>query len=113
MKNISRTNTRRKVGHELPFCAWLANAASGDRYEYNRGFLAKDVDAGPKQRLGDNERNLLERLSERVRWAYDKGCVHLVQERLGSDCYSYIAIARPLAPGARNPLADIELSQVA
>jgi hypothetical protein len=52
-------------------------------------------------------------LSERVRWACDKGCVHLVQERLGPDCYSYIAIARPRAPSAGNPLADIELSQVA
>ncbi|OYU02092.1 MAG: hypothetical protein CFE36_06255 [Sphingomonadaceae bacterium PASS1] len=113
MQNISRTNVRRTVGHELLFCAWLANAAGGDRYEYHRGFLAKDIDIGPKRRFGDKERKILERLSERVRWACDKGCVHLVQERLGPDCYSYIAIARPRAPGAGNPLADIELSQVA
>lgn len=113
MQNISRTNVRRKIGHELLFCAWLADASGGERYEYHRGFLAKDVDAGPKRRLGDNERKQLERLSERVRWAADKGCVHLVQERLGPDCYSYIAVARARAPGAGSPLADIELSQVA
>jgi hypothetical protein len=113
MQNISRTSARRQVGHELLFCAWLTSAAGGERYEYHRGFLAKDIEDGPRRRLGDTERKLLERLAERVRWAADKGCVHLVQERLGPDCYSYIAIARPRAPGARNPLADIELSEAA
>ena len=111
MQNISRTNTRRQLGHELLFCAWLANATGGDRYEYHRGFLAKDLDNGPKRRLGDKERKVLERLAERVRWASEKGCVHLLQERLGPDCYSYIAVARPRAPGARHPLADIELAE--
>ena len=55
----------------------------------------------------------LERLAARARWAADKGCVHLIQERLGPDTYSYVAIARPRAPGARSPLADIELAEVA
>jgi hypothetical protein len=113
MQNISRTSARRQLGHELLFCAWLASAVGGERYEYHRGFLAKDIDDGPKRRLGDQERKLLERLAERVRWATDKGCVHLVQERLGPDCYRYLAIARPRAPGARSPLADIELAEAA
>lgn len=113
MQNISRTNTRRQIGHELLFCAWLADAAGGDRYEYHRGFLAKDLDRGPKRRLDDKQRGALERLAARARWAADKGCVHLIQERLGPDTYSYVAIARPRAPGARSPLADIELAEVA
>ena len=112
MQNISRTSARKCANHELLFCAWLANAGSGDRYEYHRGFLVKDLDTGSKRRLEEKDRLILDRLAERVRWASDKGCVHLVQERLGHDCYSYIAIARPRAPGARNPLADIELAKV-
>ena len=113
MQNISRTTVRRQIGHELLFCAWLADAAGGDRYEYHRGFLAKDLDRGPKRRLDEKQRAALERLAGRARWAADKGCVHLIQERLGPDIYSYIAIARPRAPGARSPLADIELAEVA
>ena len=113
MKNISRTNTRKFANHELLFCAWLANAGGGDRYEYHRGFLVKDLDNGSKRRLAEKDRLVLERLAERVRWAADKGCIHLVQERLGHDCYNYIAIARPRAPGARNPVADVELAKVA
>jgi hypothetical protein len=111
MQNISRTSARRQVGHELLFCAWLADAAGGDRYEYHRGFLTKDLDGGPKRRLDEKQRVALERLAGRARWAVDKGCVHLIQEKLGPDSYSYVAIARPRAPGAPSPLSDIELSE--
>jgi hypothetical protein len=110
MQNISRTKTPRQVGHELLFCAWLADAAAGDRYEYHRGFLARDLDSGPKRRLDEKQRAALDRLAARARWASDKGCVHLIQEKLGPDSYSYVAIARPRA---RSPLADIELAEVA
>ena len=63
MQNISRTSAHKRTSHELLFCAWLANAGGGDRYEYHRGFLVKDLDTGSKRRLDEKERLVLERLA--------------------------------------------------
>lgn len=79
---------------EIQFCAWVAQALPGDRLEYHRGFLVLDTFPG-LSRLGDNERNELRLLGTRAFWTEAQGLVHLVQERLGPDLFSYLAIARP------------------
>lgn len=79
---------------EIQFCAWVAQAMPGDRLEYHRGFLVLDTFPG-LSKLGDNERNELRLLGTRAFWTEAQGLVHLVQERLGPDLFSYLAIARP------------------
>jgi hypothetical protein len=79
---------------EIQFCAWVAQAMPGDRLEYHRGFLVLDTFDG-LSKLGDNERNELRLLGTRAFWTEAQGLVHLVQERLGPDLFSYLAIARP------------------
>ena len=79
---------------EIQFCAWVAQAMPGDRLEYHRGFLVLDTFHG-LSKLGDNERNELRLLGTRAFWTEAQGLVHLVQERLGPDLFSYLAIARP------------------
>lgn len=79
---------------EIQFCAWVAQAVPGDRLEYHRGFLVLDTFPG-LSKLGDNERNELRLLGTRAFWTEAQGLVHLVQERLGPDLFSYLAIARP------------------
>jgi hypothetical protein len=78
---------------EIQFCAWVAQAMPGDRLEYHRGFLVLDTFHG-LSKLGDNERNELRLLGTRAFWTEAQGLVHLVQERLGPDLFSYLAIAR-------------------
>ena len=78
---------------EIQFCAWVAQAVPGDRLEYHRGFLVLDTFPA-LSRLGDNERNELRLLGTRAFWTEAQGLVHLVQERLGPDLFSYLAIAR-------------------
>ena len=79
---------------EIQFCAWVAQAMPGDRLEYHRGFLVLDTFPG-LSKLGDNERNELRLLVTRAFWTEAQGLVRLVQERLGPDLFSYLAIARP------------------
>ena len=79
---------------EIEFCAWVAQAVPGDRLEYHRGFLVLDSFPG-LSKLGDNERNELRLLGTRAFWSEAQGLVHLVQERLGPDLFSYLAIACP------------------
>jgi hypothetical protein len=78
---------------EIQFCAWVAQAMPGDRLEYHRGFLVLDTFQG-LSKFGDNERNELRLLGTRAFWTEAQGLVHLVQERLGPDLFSYLAIAR-------------------
>lgn len=79
---------------EIEFCAWVGQAAPGDRLRYHAGFLILDTfpTAG---RLSDQERRELSRTASRAFWAARQGLVHLVQQRLGDDRFAYIAVARP------------------
>jgi hypothetical protein len=114
MTNISPIKPSGKVSmNELQLCMWLGDAAPGDSLEYHQGFLAKDIEAGSKQRLKEPERVMLERLATRARWAAERGFAHLVQRRIAPDQFSYLVIARPRAPAARGPLAFIELAAAA
>lgn len=78
---------------EIEFCAWVAQAAPGDRLEYHRGFLVLDI-FPMLGRLADRERKELARLGSRAFWAAEQGLVHLVQERIGPDRFAYLAVAR-------------------
>ena len=91
---------------EIEFCAWVAQAAPGDRLEYHRGYLV--LDTYPLfSALDDKARGELARLAGRAFWAAEQGLVHLVQERMGPDQFAYIAIAR-----AKPKAAAVSLSQL-
>lgn len=78
----------------ITFCAWLAQAQPGDRLEYHRGFLGPD--SGPSiSALPEPERRRIAALGTTALRAFEGGLVHLVQARLGPDCFAYLAIARP------------------
>ena len=91
---------------EIQFCAWVAQALPGDRLEYHRGFLVLDTFPG-LSKLGDNERTELALLGKRAFWTESQGLVHLVQERLGPDLFSYLAIARPKTRGTADAVTQL------
>ncbi len=91
---------------EIQFCAWVAQALPGDRLEYHRGFLVLDTFPG-LSKLGDNERTELALLRKRAFWTEAQGLVHLVQERLGPDLFSYLAIARPKTRGTNEAVTQL------
>ncbi len=91
---------------EIQFCAWVAQALPGDRLEYHRGFLVLDTFPG-LSKLGDNERTELAILGKRAFWTEAQGLVHLVQERLGPDLFSYLAIARPKTRGTNEAVTQL------
>ncbi len=84
-------------GHEISeisFCAWIAQAESGEPLTYHQGFLV--VDADPVlSKLPVDQRLALRALASAAFRAEEQGLVHLVQQRLGTDRFAYIAIARP------------------
>lgn len=78
---------------EIDLCAWVATAEPGDQLEYHRGFLA--VDRLPVlSELPEADRELLSQLASNALQLAEQDLVHLVQERLGPDHFSYITIAR-------------------
>ncbi len=79
---------------DVEFLAWVSQAEPGDRLEYHRGFLGVDVDS-PITTPSAEDRKALGQLAQKARGAFELGLVHLVQERLATDRFSYIAIARP------------------
>ncbi len=88
---------------DITFCAWVGQAAPGDRLEYHRGFLGIDVMPGMST-LPDRELQRLAALASAAFRTCEAGLVHLVQERLGPDRFAYLAIARPKPRGAPMPL---------
>lgn len=97
---------------EIEFCAWVAQAAPGDRLEYHRGFLVLDI-FPMLGRLADREREELSRLGLRAFWAAEQGLVHLLQERVGPDRFAYIAVARPKPKHAAASLSALLLEEQA
>jgi len=79
---------------DVEFLAWVNQAEPGDRLEYHRGFLGVDVDS-PITTPSPEDRKALGQLAQKARGAFELDLVHLVQERLAVDRFSYIAIARP------------------
>lgn len=91
---------------EIEFCAWVAQAGPGDRLEYHRGHLAVDADKVTSD-LDPNARAELACLRDRAFWSEGAGLVHLVQERLGPDLFSYQAIARPKTSRTEQAVAQL------
>ena len=79
---------------EIGFCAWVAQAAPGAALVYHRGFLVVDTDRLLSS-LTPEARLALRSLADAAFRAAEQGLVHLVQARLATDRFAYIAIARP------------------
>jgi hypothetical protein len=106
MKHTTFTTRSARRLAEMHFAGWVGAAAPGDRIEYHRGFLA--VDTIPMiSKLPETDRTALKQLAGRAWWAAEQRLVHLVQERLGPDLFSYIAIARPKPKRAEVSLAAL------
>ena len=95
---------------EIEFCAWVAQAAPGDRLEYHCGFLVLDTFA-LFSRLDDQGRGEPSKLAGRAFWAAEQGLVHLVQERIAADQFAYVAIARPKPKAAAVSLSTLLLAE--
>lgn len=92
---------------ELTFIAWLAQAAPGDTQLYHLGFLAVDAET-EFSGLSAQERRSLRALADAAYRAAEQGLVHLVQARLGTDRFAYVAIARPKPTDPHsNPMAHL------
>ncbi|WP_173934283.1 hypothetical protein [Chelativorans sp. Marseille-P2723] len=78
---------------EAQFCAWIGQSAPGATIQYHCGFLAIDM-VRASSNLPETDRKELVRVGRRAWWAFDQGLVHLVQRRLGTDRFAYLAIAR-------------------
>ena len=86
----------------IGFQAWLADAPANARITYHQGLLAVDT-ARVITDLSEPDRRRLVALAAAARQARDAGLVHLVQQRLGSERFAYIAIARPKPRAAAVP----------
>ena len=91
---------------EVELYAWIAQAEAGARLEYHRGFLGIDV-TPVISTLPEPERRQLADLGQAALSAFEKGLVHLVQERLGPDQFAYIAVARPRPKAAAVSLSAL------
>ena len=79
---------------EIEFCAWLAQAEPGETLTYHRGFLVVDTDP-VVSKLPCDERMALRAVADAAFRAAAQDLVHLVQLRLATDRFAYVAIARP------------------
>jgi len=79
---------------DIDFLAWIAAAEPGASLEYHRGFLCVDC-AELVSKLEASDRKRLLTLSDVAARAERAGLVHLVQRRVATDIFAYLAIARP------------------
>jgi hypothetical protein len=78
---------------DIDFLAWIATAEPGAALEYHRGFLCVDcAELISKLDAGDRKRLLM--LADVAARAERAGHVHLVQRRVVTDVFAYLAIAR-------------------
>ena len=97
---------------EIDLCAWIAQADAGDVLEYHRGTLAIDRLRG-MSKLPRAECDRVDLLADRAFAAAEQRLVHLVQHRLGTDRFSYLAIARPKPRNAEAALSAVLLAEAA
>ncbi|MEI4235200.1 hypothetical protein [Roseovarius sp. D22-M7] len=98
---------------DVDLYAWIAQAEAGDALIYHRGFLVVDADKSLST-LPTDRRCALRGVADAAFRAAEQGLVHLVQERLESDRFAYIAIARPKPKAATASLSALLLdAQVA
>ena len=79
---------------DIDFLAWIATAEPGAALEYHCGFLCVDC-AELVSKLGPSDRKRLLTLSDVAVRAERAELVHLVQRRVATDVFAYLAIARP------------------
>ena len=79
---------------DIDFLAWIATAEPGAMLEYHRGFLCVDC-AELITKLETSDRKRLLTLSDVVVRAERAELVLLVQRRVATDVFAYLAIARP------------------
>lgn len=90
----ARSSDKIAAVSEIEFCAWLAQAEPGEALTYHRGFLVVDTDPVISN-LPCDERMALRAVADTAFRAAVKGHVHLVQLRMATDRFAYVAIARP------------------
>ena len=90
----ARSSDKIAAVSEIEFCAWLAQAEPGEALTYHRGFLVVDTDP-VVSKLPCDERMALRAVADAAFRAAAQGLVHLVQLRLATDRFAYVAIARP------------------
>lgn len=90
---------------DVELYAWIAQAEAGARIEYHRGFLGIDV-TPVISTLPEPERRQLADLGQAALGAFEKGLVHLVQERVGPDRFI------PLGPDPLDELRELVLVPV-
>ena len=114
MSVVTRTGPRVKKPKltDIEFYAWIAQAEPGAFLEYHRGFLGIDV-TPVISTLPEAEREKLADLGNAAFDAFEKGLVHLVQERVGPDRFAYIAVARPKPKHAAASLSALLLEEQA
>jgi len=94
---------------EAALTAWFSAAATGDRIEYWRGYLA--IDANPTgSKLESEDRRTLGRVAARAFRLAEQGKAHLVQRRHGDADYSYLLVVRPRPRPVRARFASVVFS---
>jgi hypothetical protein len=96
---------------DITLMAWIAQAEAGEALIYHQGFLVVDTDPVLSKLPGD-ERLALRALASAAFRAEAQGLVHLVQQRMATDRFAYIAIARP-KPKSPRPAAIARLLEAA
>jgi len=93
---------------DIDLNAWIAQADTGDALIYHRGFLVVDADKSLST-LPKDRREALRGVADAAFRAAEQGLVHLVQKRLDTDRFAYIAIARPKPKAAAASLSALLL----
>ena len=98
--------------NQFGFCAWISQAAPGDRLEYHRGFLGIDITAVISTLL-EAERRQLGALTRTAYRSCEAGLVDLVQVRIGPDDFAYVAVVRTRPEDTPIPLDSLLADQEA
>jgi hypothetical protein len=84
---------------ESELLSWLSTANAGDVLEYHRGYLA--MDRVPGSRLGEEARQELDRIANKLFALASSSRGHLLQRRHGNGDYTYLFVYRPSRSGDR------------
>ena len=102
---MNRTTSQR-ITSAAALIAWAAASPPGAAAEYHRGFLAIDLDSSLSH-LGDPDRLILADLAAEA-WRLAMACrVHLYQQRLASNFFSYRAVIARHSKAATIPLTAV------
>ena len=88
------------VLNENTLCDRFADASAGDAITYHIGLLARDRDKVATE-LPPERRDELELGARRAFAMAESGLCHLLQRRMGTECFAYVLIVRPRHKGTR------------